>query len=167
MKNHTCYVFVDAVDKCRVWHRRRRRVETRIYTWTVVRGLRGKLHKSFTEWISMQFHWKSIDITKFNATPDLLDSINQWRAENLFHQNLFFNWAGQINQWPEQKSMKSFPTKIFFLFWPAESINQCRIISARQVGKSRDWEVVPLWGNWHFPKGDSSCVYPQPLKKTF
>ena len=88
--------------------------------FNLIRPYRNLLQPEFTQFHSefTEFHskikWICLDLNKFNATPNLLDSINQWRAENLFHQNLFFNRAGQINQWPEQKSMKSFPTKIFF-----------------------------------------------------
>ena len=60
-----------------------------------------------------------------------IQSINGGRE--IFFIKIFFNRAGQIDQWPEQKSMESFWTKIFFLFRPAESINQFRIISSPQV----------------------------------
>ena len=92
----------------------------------------AEIHSEFTE-IYSKITCNYPILNKINATPDLLDSINQWRAENLFHRNLFYNRAGQINQWPEQKSMKSSSPEIFFLFRPAESINQFRIISSRQV----------------------------------
>ena len=43
-----------------------------------------------------------------------------------------FSIVGQINLWPEQKSMTYFTGEII-LFRPAESINQCRIVSSPQV----------------------------------
>ena len=49
----------------------------------------------------------------FNEIPLIFIEIHEFQW-NLFHQNLFFNRAGQINQWPEQKSMEYFSTKIFF-----------------------------------------------------
>ena len=86
-----------------------------------------QFHLEFTEFHS-KIKWICLDLNKFNATPNLLDSINQWRAGNLLHRNLLFISPGQINQLPKRNSMKSSSPEIFFLFRPAESINQFRII---------------------------------------
>ena len=80
---------------------------------------------------SLGIHWNllenRVDFLEFNQIQcnSRSDGSNQsMEGGKSFPPKSFFNWAGQINQWPEQKSMKSFSTKIFFYFGrPNQSIN--------------------------------------------
>ena len=89
--------------------------------FNLIRPYRNLLQPEFTQFHSefTEFHskikWICLDLNKFNATPNLLDSINQWRAGNLLHRNLLFISPGQINQLPKRNSMKSSSPDIFFL----------------------------------------------------
>ena len=66
--------------------------------------------------------WIFWNLTKFNATPDLMDPINQWRAENLFHQNLFLIGPDKSINGQNRNQWNLFQQKSFFI--SAGRINQ-------------------------------------------
>ena len=73
-------------------------------------------------WNLLEIMWNFGNLTKFNATPDLLDSINQWRAENLFHHTLFLIGPDKSINGQNRNQWNLFQQKSFFI--SAGRINQ-------------------------------------------